>query len=134
MGEPDMIDNSRIYQNPIVPNGFYYMKVVSVENEPAHYIFPKLLIVLTPHPKYGMEDSIEFASILHPTQASYWHYKNFFDCFMLGEIVFEFEKAVGQWGSVKLEQSTYGETVYSAVKFVHQPIPVRIHSSQVSSE
>jgi len=133
MGEPDMIDNSIIYKNPIVPNGFYFMKVIRVQDEPADYLFPKLLITLQPHPQYEMEEGIEFASILHPTHKSYWHYKHFFNTFMLDEVVFEFEKAVGQWGSVKLEQSQYGETVYSAVKFVHQPLPVRMHSLRLSS-
>jgi len=134
MGGPDMINNSKIYQNPIVPNGFYYMQVISIQQEPATYLFPKLLITLKPHRQYGMEDRIEFASILHPTQASYWHYKHFFNCFMLGDPTEALDKAIGQWGSVKLEQSKYGETVYSAVKFVHQPLPVRMHSSQLSSE
>ena len=128
-----MIDNSTIYNNPIVPNGFYFMKVVSIQDEPANYLFPKLLIQLKPHPQYKMDENIEFASILHPTHASYWHYKNFFNTFMLGEIVFEFEKALGQWGSVKLEQCRYGEVEYSAVKFVYQPILVRMCSAMLGS-
>ena len=129
-----MIDNSIIYKNPIVEDGFYFMKVVSIIDEPANYLFPKLLIKLKPHSQYEMDENIEFASILHPTHASYWHYKNFFNCFMLGEVVFEFEKALEQWGSVKVEQSKFGETVYSAVKFVYQPIPVRMHSSNLSTQ
>ena len=129
-----MIDNSIIYKNPIVPNGYYYMKVVSVEDEEANYIFPKLLIRLTLHPNYIFPDDYVFSSILHPTQMSYFHYKNFFNTFMLGEYLDDFHKALGRWGSVRIEQAQYCETQYSAVKFVYQPLPVRMKNWKLDAE
>ncbi|MCJ7483973.1 MAG: hypothetical protein MUO31_13525, partial [Thermodesulfovibrionales bacterium] len=71
---------------------------------------------------------------LYPTKLSYFHYKNFFICFMLGEKLDDFEKAVGRWGSVRLEQAQYSETTYSAVKFVYQPLPVRMKNWKLDAE
>lgn len=129
-----MIDNSEIYKNPIVPSDFYFMKVISVQDEEANYIFPKLLVRLKLHPGYEFPEDYVFSSILHPTQMSYFHYKNFFNAYMLGEKLDAFDKAIGRWGSIKLEQKKYGETQYSAVKFVYQPLPVRMESWKIGAE
>ena len=129
-----MIDNSLIYQNPVIPSGFYFSRVICVKEEPSHYLFPKLLIQLTLHPDHGLSDDIVLTSIIHPTSNSYWHFRNFFHTFMWGEYLIDVEKAIGQWGSVEVEKNTYGETEYSSVKFVFQPMPVRIESNKIMRE
>ena len=126
-----MISNSTIYQNPIVPDDYYFVKVVNIESETANYIFPKMMIRMVLHSGYKMDKNFEFASILHPTQASYWHYKNFFNTFMLEERLDDYEKAVGQWGSVKMEQKEYGGSVYSDVQFCYQPLDVRLKGWEI---
>jgi len=128
---PDMIHNGVIYSNPVVPDGFYYMQVTAVQEEPANYIFPKLLITLKPHAQYKLDEQVEFASILHASPKCYWHYKNFFNTFMLGDPAEDLDKAIGQWGSVRVEQAQYGETLYSSVKFTYQPLPIRMQAAQL---
>jgi len=123
-----MIHNGEIYANPVVPAGFYFLKVDSVEEEPSEYVFPKLLITLAPHHTYGLPENTFFKAIIHPTPASYLRYKNFFNTYMLGEPVEDLEKAIGYWGSVRIDQAKYGETVYSSIQFVHQPLQIRIQS------
>jgi len=124
-----MIYNGDIYSNPVVPDGFYFLKVVAIEEEPSDYVFPKLLITLAPHHTHGLPEKTFFKAIIHPTPGSYLRYKNFFNTFMLGIPVEHLDKAIGYWGSVRIDHATYGETVYSSIQFVHQPISVRITAS-----
>jgi len=128
-----MIHNGEIYSNPVVPSGFYFMQVVSVEEEPSEYLFPKLLVRLVAHPQYELPDGTLFTAIIHPTPASYGRYKNFFNTFMLGIPVDDLQKAIGYYGSVRLEQSKYGQTTYSAVRFVYQPLEIRIKSYKLDT-
>ena len=80
-----MINNNTLLTNPPIPDGYYFSKVVDVESEASDYLFPKLLIKLTLHPMYATSDDNEVSAILHPTDRSYYHYKNFYNTFMLGE-------------------------------------------------
>ncbi len=50
---------------------------------------------------------------------------------MWGEYLIDVEKTIGQWGSVKVERNTYGDKEYSSVKFVYQPMAVRIESHKI---
>lgn len=79
-----MIDTSAIYRNPVVPDGFYYMKVVHIDTESAQYIFPKMQIRLVPPPDYGMPEETVFSVIIHPGEPSFWLYRNFCNTFILG--------------------------------------------------
>jgi len=126
-----MIDNSIIYNNPIIPNGFYYAKVIEAEAEPSDYLFPKLLIKLILHHSYNLPENIVFSAIIHPTHMSYWHYKNFFHTFLWDGYIGEHEKTVGQWGSVKIQKSMYDENGYSSVRFVYQPRLIRIETYRI---
>jgi hypothetical protein len=127
-----MIDTGVIYRNPVVPDGFYYMKVVHKDTEPANYLFPKMLIRLVPLPDYEMPAGTTFHVILHPGAPSYWHYKNFYGTFMLGEYIDDLQEAIGQWGSVKVQQMEYNGTLLSSVKFIYQPLEVRRISWRIS--
>ena len=74
-----MIDNNNILlNNPLIPPGYYFSKIIDIETEPSDFIFPKILIKLQLHKKYELENNI-FHSILFPTENSYYHYKNFFE-------------------------------------------------------
>jgi len=126
-----MIDTSAIYRNPVVPPRLYYMKVTSVKAEEANYLFPKLLITLVAHPAYKLPKDYVFASIIHPTQKAYWHYKHFFDTFLPEQNPDDLQKAVGVWGGVKLEECKYGKTVYSAVKFIWQPLAIKLKAQKI---
>ena len=92
------------------------------------------MIRLVLHPNYKMDKDYVFSSIIHPSQNAYWHYKNFYNTFMLGQNVYDLDKAIGVWGSVRLDTCTYGETVYSAVKFVYEPLAVRLKALEIGAE
>lgn len=66
-----MIDNSLIYQNPVIPDGFYYAKVISVEEEPSHYMFTKLMSQLILHLKHSLPDDVVLTSIIHPIYSKF---------------------------------------------------------------
>ena len=48
-----MIDNATVFDNPLIPDGYYYAKVTSIEQEPTNFEYPKLLIKLKLHRMYG---------------------------------------------------------------------------------
>jgi hypothetical protein len=130
-----MINNNIVLNNPHVPGGYYFAQVLSIEAEPvSDFIFPKLLIRLQLHPAYGLPQENVFASVLYPTGKSFFHYKNFYNTFMLGNYTDELNKAVGQWGSVQIAHSTLVDEEYSAVRFVYQPIPIRMESWRLNKE
>jgi hypothetical protein len=125
----DMIDNSIIQNNPLVPEGFYFAQVVSVESEPSeNFMFPKILIHLKLYHKYGLPDDCVFHAILYPTLKSFCYYKNFFNTYLLGDSTDDRQKAVGQWGSVRLSPASFNGNEYSTVHFVYQPLPIRMES------
>ena len=129
-----MIDNNILLTNPPIPEGYYFSKVVSVESEPSDYLFPKLLIKLTLHPMYATPDDNEVSAILHPTEKSYYHYKHFFNTYMLGEFTDEVHKAVGRWGSIQITTSAFNDTTYSTVRFVYQPLQIRMESFRTGQD
>ena len=128
-----MIDNNILLNNPLIPPGYYFSKIKSIETEPSDFIFPKILIKLQLHKKYELENNI-FHAILFPTENSYYHYKNFFNSFMLGQDTDNLEKAIGMWGSVKITNSEFQELEYSVVKFVYNPIEIMIESFKIWKE
>ena len=129
-----MIEHSTLLSNPLVSPGYYFVKVISVEAESSQYLFPKLLIKLQLHPMYGVSEASLFSAIIYPASNSYYHYKNFFNTFMLGENTDDIDKAVGQWGSVCLYTSEFDEIEYSAVKFHYQPRPVMMESWRIGRD
>jgi len=129
-----MIDNNILLKNPLIPEGYYYAKVIEVETEQSGYNYPKLLVTLTLHPMYGLPPTTCFRAILHPSEKAWFHYKNFFNTYLLGKDVDELDKAVGVWGSVKIYSSGFEDIEYSAVRFCYQPIPIRLESWRITKE
>jgi hypothetical protein len=129
-----MIDNNILLNNPLIPPNYYFAKVVDIEAEPADYFFPKLLIKLTLHPMYGIDENSVFSAIIYPGDKSYYHYKNFFNTYMLGEDTNDLEKSKGRWGSVKIYNADFGDVEYSAVRFCYQPLPVRMESWRIGKD
>ena len=129
-----MIDTNILLNNPLVPQGYYYAKVISIEAETSNYRFPKFLIKLKIHPIYCLEKGSLFCAILNPNERSYIHYVNFFNTFFLGEEIENHEKAVGEWGSVELKPAEFGGIEYSSVRFCYQPLPVRMESWRIGRD
>ena len=81
---------------------------------------------------YSFSSGTIFVAIVYPTANSFIHYKNFFDTFMLGDNTEDLEKCVGEWGSVEIKTSDFGDREFSVVKFVYQPLPIRIEAWRIS--
>ena len=128
-----MIDNSIIFKNPIIPNGYYFAKIKDIETEASDYIFPKILVQLELHKDYGFTDNI-FHAIIHPTQNSYYHYKNFFNSFMITKSIDKLKEAIGLWASIKIYKSDFQGSEYCFVKFVYNPREILIESYRIGRE
>lgn len=130
-----MIDNKSVFDNPIIPMGYYYAQVLRIEAEPVDgFTFPKLHIQLRLHPGYGLPEGALFSAILFPSPKTYFHYKNFYNTFMLGQFTDALDKAIGHWGCVQIYPSIYAGVEYSAVRFVYQPMPIRMESWRLDRE
>lgn len=114
-----MIDNATVFDNPLIPDGYYYAKVTSIEQEPANFQYPKLLITLKLHRMYGINDTL--AAILYPTEKSQFHYKNFIRSFIMYTDHCSFDEIPNVYGSIDICRSRYQDTVYSGVRFVYMP-------------
>ena len=129
-----MIDNSIILKNPVIPAGYYFSKIRDIETEASNFVFPKILVKLELHKRYELGENNIFHAILHPTQDSYYYYKNFFNSFMLGQETDKLEEAIGVWGSVEMSNSEFNDTKYSTVKFVYNPREIMIESFRIWKE
>ena len=133
-GVINMIDNNILLNNPFIPEGYYYAKVIEVKAEPSEYYFPKLLVKLKLHPMYGLPQHTCLQAILFPTDRSFYHYKNFFNTFLPGKDVDDLATAIGVWGSVEIYSSEFGDIEYSAVRFCYQPLAIRLDTSRIAKE
>ena len=115
-----MIDNATVFNNPTIPYGYYYAKVISIEQEPANFKYPKLLIKLKLHRMYGIEDDT-LASILYPTEKSQFHYKNFIRSFIMYNEICSFDTIPDVYGTIEVSRARYEETIYSSIRFVYMP-------------
>ena len=119
-----MIHNSQIF-NSIIPEGFYFAKVIEIETEPSDFKYPKILIKLKIHKKHNLNKNIFLYSIIHPTKKSKDHYEKFIDTFLCYKDT-DFKKAINRIGSIWVYRSEFNDTVFSSVKFVYQPRSVKI--------
>jgi len=130
-----MIDNMSVLNNPLIPSGYYYAKVLRIEAEPVPDLkFPKLHIQLRLHPSYGLPEGTIFSSLLFPSPKTYFHYKNFYNTYMLGQFTDEFHKAIGTWGCIQIYPSLLAGVEYSSVRFVYQTMPIRMKSWRIERE
>ena len=120
-----MIDNNILLKNPVIRPGYYYAKLLYVETEPSDYQYPKIHATLGLHQMYQLAPNNVFSAIIHPSQNSLFHYKNFRNTFFPGKGIDDIRAGAGQWGSIEMYTSEFNDAEYSAVKFVFQPIPVR---------
>jgi len=116
-----LIDNTIIFNNPLIPEGYYYAKVISTEQEQANFKYPKLLIKLKLHRIYGIIDDDTLASIIYPTEKSLFHYKNFIRSFIIYNDDLSFGTIPDVYGTIQVSRVRYEDTVYSSVKFVYMP-------------
>ena len=129
-----MIDNNVLLKNPLIRPGYYYAKLLYIETEPSDYVFPKIIATLGLHQMYQLAPNNVLSAIIHPTQNSYCHYKNFRHTFFLGKNMDEMRTGIGHWGSVELSTSEFNDVKYSSVKFVYQPIPIMMESWRIGEE
>jgi len=116
-----MIDNAIIFTNPTIPEGYYYVKVISIEQEPANFEYPKLLIKLKLHRMYGIIEDDTLAAIIYPTEKSLFHYKNFIRSFIIYNEDRSFDTIPDVYGTIQVSRANYEDTIYSSVKFVYMP-------------
>ncbi len=128
-----MIDNAIIYQNPIIQDNYYCARVDEIIQEKEQYIYPKLLIKLKLNPIYEIP-VYDFYAIIHPSENSYYHYKDFFVTYLHSNHISieNIDQALGRWGFVQISKSRFGGQEYSAVKFVYQPVPIRLETLKLS--
>jgi len=129
-----MIQNNIVFNNPTVPQGYYFMKLVGIEAEPVGSHFPKLLITLEPLCSYELPKEALFRTILHPTPKSFFHYQNFFWTYFVGMPINDFEGAMGRWGCVEIYRSVFEDIEYSAVRFCYQPIRIRVQAARLMKD
>ncbi len=129
-----MIDNNILFNNPIIKPGYYFAKIKTIESEPSSYIYPKILAKLQLHERYGLDCNNIFHAILHPTEDSYYHFKNFFNSFMLGQGTDNLDEAIGQWGSIEICNSEFNDLKYSSVRFIYQPREIMVESFKIWRE
>lgn len=127
-----MIDYNLLLNNPLIPEGYYFAKVVEIESEPSDYNFPKIMVRLQVDPMYGFPRNTCLRAILNPTEKSYYHYKNFFNTYMPGLDADDLTKAIGNWGSINVYNSEFGDVEYSTVKFCYQPIAIRLDACRLA--
>ena len=114
-----MIDNATVFNNPTIPDGYYYAKIISIEQEPANFKYPKLLIKLKLHRMYGIDDTL--TAILYPTEKSLFHYKNFIRSYIMYTDHCSFDEIPDVYGSIEICRTKYEETMFSSAKFVYMP-------------
>ena len=127
-----MINNSLIY-NSIIPQGFYFVKIVELQTEPSDYIYPKILIKLQIHKRHNLNKNIFLYSIIYPTEKSKDHYDKFIHTFLSYKDK-DFKKAINRWGSIWVYTSEFNDTVFSSVRYVFQPRQIKIECLYLEEE
>jgi hypothetical protein len=130
-----MIDKSVIYRNPLIPeDGYFYVQVLNVDMDNVpNSDHPRIFVRVQLHPDYGYGDNVTLASIIHPSEKCKYQRMNFLNTFLiLNEN--HIQQALGKWGSVEIYQTEYMETKYSAIKWVYQPIPIRLECARMNQE
>jgi hypothetical protein len=115
-----MIDRSSIYRNPVIDDGYYYMKVIEVQTEPyPNCVMPLIQVRLQPHPEDDFAKDCTFSAIVYPTEKARFHMMNFLNTFLKNDEA-DIGKVLHRWGCVQIYTAKYGKTQYSAVHWVFQ--------------
>ena len=123
-----MIDLSLIYRNKRIPKGYYFAKVTDIDTEEVGQNRPRIQVALKIGPMHEESGTI-LHSIIHATDAAIYWYKNFVSTFLIRGN--RYHEATGRWGSIEVYNAKHGKTKYSAVKFVYQPLGIRLHSHDI---
>lgn len=127
-----MIDKSTIYENPVIPQGFYFAKLIDLELEEVGAERPLIWAKLRIGPFYdnGAAGSI-LTAIIHPTEKADKYYLGFRQNFNLSEEPPNYTKALSRWGCIWAYATTYKNTTYAAVRFCYQPIDIRLKAVEI---
>ena len=123
-----MIDLSSIYRNRRLPAGYYFAKVTDIDTEELGHDRPRIEVSL----KIGhmhAEGGTQLSSIIHPTDAAIFWYKNFVSTFLIRGN--RYHQAIGRWASIEVLDAKHGKTKYSAVKYVYQPLEIRLQTHDI---
>ncbi len=129
-----MIDLGSIYRNPTIPEDYYYVKIIHLAtDEVPGCSKPRVLVRLKPWWEHGLKKDIALYAIIHPTEAARFHYGNFLNTFRRepNETV---EELLYRWGCVQVHTARYGETAYSAVKWIYQLPSVKRHVGSIEQD
>ena len=119
------INKGYMFWNPVIPDGFYYVKLINIELEDVDgssrpLIHARLKIV----PRYCDEiNGLELSSIIHATEHANGLWDAFCNTFMIANC--DYDEAVGRFGSVIVQEKTYGSTKFGQVSYCRQPHMVR---------
>ena len=126
-----MINLASIYRNRCIAAGYYFVKVIDIDTEEVGLNRPRIQVALKIGPMYEEGGTI-LNSIIHATDASRYWYKNFILTFWVSGA--RLHEAIGKWGSVEVYDAHHGETKYSSVKYVYQPLPIRMRTYQIAQD
>lgn len=120
---------STIYLNPVLPPGFYWLKLVDVESEHCGAERPRLWLNFEVGPMHEGFARRHLCTIIHPTEKARFYYVNFVNAFRV--VGMDFTGAIGRWASVAVAPAEFNGTTYSTLRFTHQPLPLRNSASQI---
>jgi hypothetical protein len=119
------INKGYMFWNPVIPDGFYYVKLLNIELEEIEgYSRPLIHARLKIVPRYSDEiNGLELSSIIHTTENSNGLWEAFCNTFMITNC--DYDGAVGRFGSVIVQEKKYESTKFGQVSYCRQPHMVR---------
>jgi len=126
-----MIDLSSIYRNPRLPQGYYSCKVTDIDTEEIGLNRPRIRVTLKVGPMHEEVGTI-LHSIIHATDAAIYWFKNFVSTFAIRSN--RYHEAIGRWGCVQVFNAKHVKTKYSAIKYIYQPLPIRMRSHEIAQD
>lgn len=127
-----MIDLSSIYRNPQIPAGYYFVKLIDINTEELGLTRPRIWVKLRIGPMYPPESGQHLHSIIHPTDRAIYFYKTFVSTFIIRGN--RYHEAINHWGCIEVFDAQHGKTKYSAVKYVYQPLNIRLKVDEIEQD
>ena len=115
-----------IYINPLIPRGYYWVKVLDVRAEDCEAIRPRLYIRLQIGPMHEAVAGLTLNSIIQPSDAAKYYFINFLAAFRVAGL--QYEQAIGRWASVEVYPAEYEGKEFSAVKYTYQAGLLKLHA------
>lgn len=108
---------------PRIPQDYFFVKVNDLQTEDIGLTRPRIWVKLRIGPMHKDQSGTHLYSIIHPTDASIYYYKNFVDTFLISGN--RYHEAINRWGSIRVLDAKYDKTKYSAVQYHYQTHDVR---------